>query len=217
MPDNTPKYKIGEQEIDARLFKQNLDNNVASYLDAQDWTPAEKELFKQYYNEYSNNLGSGRFSTDAFYTITDTNGFLDDTKSYLFEDNGKQYTAPDFSKITDNEKLKKLQAKQAEYESKLRSFNPSKKVATYAKLVGQELIKTINKTSPQNQKQSKFNPQSVASNFEYYRLNAPAKYYNDLRARENQGNFNRAEILRNYLEKAYCMNKTVRQRIMTDG
>ncbi len=203
MPDKTPKYKIGEQEIDARLFKQNLDNNVASYLDAQDWTPAEKELFKQYYNEYSKNLESGRFSTDAFYTITDTNGFLDDTKSFLFNNDGTQYQAPDFSNETDEKKLKKLQEKQAKYESKLRSFNPSKKVATYAKVIGQELIKAVNNTSPQKQKPIKFKPESIAANFEHYRLGAPARYFNDLRAREAQGNFNRANALSEYLKKAY--------------
>ena len=203
MPDKTPKYKIGEQEIDARLFKQNLDNNVASYLDAQDWTPAEKELFKQYYNEYSNNLESGRFSTDAFYTITDTNGFLDETKPILFNDDGTQYQAPDFSGETDPEKLKKAQEKQAKYESKLRSFNPSKKVATYAKVIGQELVKALNSPTATAQRPVKFNPKSVATNFEHYRLGAPAKYYNDLRAREAQGNFNRATVLSDYLKKAY--------------
>lgn len=203
MPDKTPKYKIGEQEIDARLFKQNLDNNVASYLDAQDWTPAEKELFKQYYNEYSNNLESGRFSTDAFYTITDTNGFLDETKPILFNDDGTQYQAPDFSGETDPEKLKKAQEKQAKYESKLRSFNPSKKVATYAKVIGQELVKALNSPTATAQRSVKFNPKSVATNFEHYRLGAPAKYYNDLRAREAQGNFNRATVLSDYLKKAY--------------
>jgi len=61
----------------------------------------------------------------------------------------------------------------------------------------------VNNTSPQKQKPIKFKPESIAANFEHYRLGAPARYFNDLRAREAQGNFNRANALSEYLKKAY--------------
>lgn len=81
-----PKYRIAGREIDARLFKKNLEDNVNSYMDYQGWSLQERRAFLEMYSLYVDNLTTGRFSTDAFWTITDHKGELDDKKYYIMTD-----------------------------------------------------------------------------------------------------------------------------------
>ena len=130
----TSKYKIAGREISTRLFQQNLNNNVARWVDSQGWNRQERALFAEMYHEYVDNLATGRFSTDAFYTITDHQGKLNEDIIWYYDGHGN---------LSREKPDKPWYMSQSSYERKLRTFNPSRKVATYAKIVGQALLEKL--------------------------------------------------------------------------
>lgn len=131
-----PIYKIAGREISAILYKKNLTANVASYIDNQGWNQQEIAAFKEMYREYVDNLTTGRFSTDEFFTITDNKGVLSDEKIYYYDKDGN---------LCNEKPRKPWYVSKSRYERKLRTFNPSRKVATYARIIGQALIEELDK------------------------------------------------------------------------
>lgn len=131
-----PTYNIAGREISALLYQKNLRANVASYVDNQGWNQQEIAAFKEMYREYVDNLTTGRFSTDEFFTITDSKGVLNDEKVYYYDKNGN---------LSNEKPRKPWYETRSHFERKLRTFNPSRKVATYAKIIGQALIEKLDK------------------------------------------------------------------------
>ena len=143
--DNTPKYKIAAREIDARLFQQKLNNNVNGYMNYMEWTLQERRAFLEMYHEYVDNLTTGRFYSDAFWTITDTKGKLNEENILYYDKYGN---------LSVEKPRKSRYESQSHYERTLRTFNPAKEVATYAKLVGQALIKELDQAEAQRRKEA---------------------------------------------------------------
>lgn len=92
------KYKYGQNELDLQNLITNLDNNVDSYVQSKtDWSQAQKESFKEGYRDYIAGLqdqlanDTGRFSADAFGTITDKEGKLKDNTDtdYIYNKKGE--------------------------------------------------------------------------------------------------------------------------------
>ncbi len=133
-----PKYRIAGREIDARLFKKNLEDNVNSYMDYQGWSLQERRAFLEMYSLYVDNLTTGRFSTDAFWTITDHKGELDDKKILYYDRYGN---------LRKEKPRKPWYETKSHYERTLRTFIPAKKVASYAKYVGQALIEELDRAA----------------------------------------------------------------------
>lgn len=140
-----PKYKIAGREIDAKLFQKNLRDNVSDYVGHMGWNRQEIAAFTKMFWMYVDNLTTGRFSTDAFWTITDNEGELDDRVVLYYDKKGNLGTA---------KPQKPWYESQSHYERTLRTFNPAQKVATYAKVVGQALIEELDKKEAQRRKEA---------------------------------------------------------------
>ncbi len=106
------KYKYGQNELDLQNLITNLDNNVDSYVQSKtDWSQAQKESFKEGYRDYIAGLqdqlanDTGRFSADAFGTITDKEGKLKDNTDtdYIYNKKGELLNP----ETTSKRKLKK--------------------------------------------------------------------------------------------------------------
>ena len=106
------KYKYGQNELDLQNLITNLDNNVDSYVQSKtDWSQAQKESFKEGYRDYIAGLqdqlanDTGRFSADAFGTITDKEGKLKDNtdSDYIYNKKGELLNP----ETTSKRKLKK--------------------------------------------------------------------------------------------------------------
>jgi len=93
MAEQTTKYKFGQSEFDTDYYKHNLGTNLQRYIQSKGWNDDQVAEFKKYYDLYANNLDSGRFSTDDFGTITDTQGELNDDlgKIWIGGKDGKTY------------------------------------------------------------------------------------------------------------------------------
>lgn len=140
-----PKYKIAGREIDAKLFQKNLRDNVSDYVDYMGWNQQEIAAFKVMYRVYVDNLTTGRFSTDAFWTITDNKGELDERVILYYDKKGN---------LSTEKPRKPWYESQSHYERTLRTFIPAKKVATYAKEIGQALIKKLDEDESQRRNEA---------------------------------------------------------------
>ena len=174
------KYNFGGHELDAKLYLQNIRDNVETFLNSKtDWTPEQKEEWKHAYTNFTNalqediNNGGGRFSTDEFGTITDTKGEFSNTDSdnYYYNNKGQQISQEDY------DALKKR--KQGKYQA----FEANRQFASYASQIGKGLREALaakNKTSDDTNGfdyakngfdaywQKKYNPAGTANDLQPY-------------------------------------------------
>lgn len=174
------KYNFGGHELDAKLYLQNIRDNVETFLNSKtDWTPEQKEEWKHAYTNFTNalqediNNGGGRFSTDEFGTITDTKGEFSNTDSdnYYYNSKGQQISQEDY------DALKKR--KQGKYQT----FEANRQFASYANQIGKGLREALaakNKTSDDTNGfdytkngfdaywQKKYNPAGTANDLQPY-------------------------------------------------
>jgi len=47
---NPVKYKFGERELDLERYIKNIDSNVASYMENQNWNEGQRQEFMGAYN-----------------------------------------------------------------------------------------------------------------------------------------------------------------------
>lgn len=135
------KYKYGQNELDLQNLITNLDNNVDSYIQSKtDWSQAQKESFKEGYRDYIAGLqdqlanDTGRFSADAFGTITDKEGKLKDNTDtdYIYNKKG-QLLNPE---TTSKRKLKKGTP-----------FYRNQELAIFNKIIAKGMIDKMNEQS----------------------------------------------------------------------
>lgn len=140
------KYKFGEKEFDLQRYINNIDENVADYMDKQNWNEGQRQEFMNAYNQYLGGLkdqlanGTNRFSTDSFGTILDSQGLLSNTdednidsegSEYYYDDKGNTITTGDYNA------LKKRKQK------KYTTFSANRSVATYFDKVGRSLLEKM--------------------------------------------------------------------------
>ena len=158
------KYKYGQNELDLQNLITNLDNNVDSYIQSKtDWSQAQKESFKEGYRDYIAGLqdqlanDTGRFSADAFGTITDKEGKLKDNTDtdYIYNKKG-QLLNPE---TTSKRKLKKGTP-----------FYRNQELAIFNKIIAKGMIDKMNEQSKDvpslaDYWQQQYNPQGDLADY----------------------------------------------------
>ena len=111
MTDEKRKYKFGNYELDYDNYLKNLDHNVNAFLEAQNWNSSQKNEFINAYNALRDAYASdttGRFSTDAFGNINDSQGIFSSEKEEdtYYDKYGQTINAETYNTLKDRKKKK---------------------------------------------------------------------------------------------------------------
>lgn len=130
------KYKFGNNELDLDDYITNLENNVDSYLQYQNWDTARQDEFKKEWNAYKGLLQQvgdndySQVSADDFGTLSGLGipqGQNDLTQRYYNKRN-EAISADEYNLLRDRKKRK------------YQDFNANAQVSNFMKLVAQQMI-----------------------------------------------------------------------------
>lgn len=140
------KYKFGENEFDLERYIKNIDANVASYMERQNWNEGQKQEFMNSYNQLLGGLkdqlanNTNRFSTNSFGSILDSQGLLSNTDNDNIDPTGSEYYYDTKgNKITTDDYNTLKKKKQKNYQT----FSANRAVATYFDKIGRSLLEKM--------------------------------------------------------------------------